>query len=67
MKKNVGKIDSYVRYAIGAVLIVLAIALRIWWLANPAAIAIVTGAIGVCGIYKIFGINTCKLNKDDKN
>ncbi len=67
MKKNVGKIDSYVRYAIGAVLLVLTFVLDIWWLAIPAVIAILTGALGVCGLYKIFGINTCKIEKDGKN
>jgi len=63
MKKNVGKTDSYIRYAIGAVLIVLAIVLKVWWLAIPAAIAILTGAFGVCGIYTLFGINTCKVKQ----
>ena len=63
MKKNVGKTDSYIRYTIGAVLVVLAIVLKGWWwlLLIPAAIAIVTAATGFCGLYKIFGINTCKI------
>jgi len=67
MKKNVGKIDSYIRYAIGAILIVLAIVLNIWWLAIPAIIIIATGAFNFCGLYRIFGINTCKIKKDEKN
>lgn len=65
MEKNVGKLDSIIRYAIGAVLIVLAAVLPLWWLLIPAAIAIATGALGRCGLYKLFGINTCKL-KDSK-
>lgn len=60
MKKNVGTIDSYIRYGIGIVFIVLAVFYS-WWLLIPAAIAIATGALGTCGLYRLFGINTCKL------
>jgi len=63
MEKNVGKLDAIIRYAIGGVLIVLAIVLQVWWLLIPAAIAIATGALGRCGLYKLFGINTCGVKK----
>jgi preprotein translocase subunit SecF len=62
MQKNVGKIDSYIRYGIGVVLIVLAIVWQ-WWLAIPAVIAIATGFLGTCGLYRLFGINTCKIKE----
>jgi hypothetical protein len=62
MKRNVGRIDQIVRYALGAILVVVAILTQIWWLLIPAAIAVVTAAVGRCGLYKLFGINTCKLN-----
>ncbi len=64
MKKNVGKRDASIRYSLGIILVVLAILLPgtwSWWLFLPAAIAFVTGYLGVCGLYKIFGINTCKI------
>ncbi len=62
MKKNVGKLDGYIRYIIGIVLIVLSITWT-WWLIIPAFIAISTSFFGVCGIYLLFGIDTCK-NKE---
>jgi hypothetical protein len=62
MKRNVGKIDQIVRYALGAILVVVAILTQIWWLLIPAAIAVGTAAVGRCGLYKLFGVNTCKLN-----
>ncbi len=65
MKKNVGKTDTYIRYAVGVVLIVLAIVWS-WWLLIPAAIAIATGYFGTCGLYSLFGINTCKIKTEDK-
>ncbi|MBN2604276.1 MAG: DUF2892 domain-containing protein [Bacilli bacterium] len=61
MEKNVGKNDSYLRYSIGIVLLVVAYILSSWWLVIPAVIAFATGFFGVCGLYKIFGINTCKI------
>lgn len=62
MKKNVGKTDSYIRYGLGVVFIVLAIVWQ-WWMVIPAAIAIATGYLGTCGLYSLFGINTCKLEQ----
>lgn len=65
MKKNVGKKDTYIRYAIGVVLVVLAIFWK-WWLAIPAVVAFATGYFGVCGLYSLFGINTCKVKTEEK-
>jgi len=66
MQKNVGKTDSYIRYGFGVVLIVLAVFVS-WWLLIPAAIAIATGYLGQCGLYRLFGINTCKFEPTEKN
>ena len=63
VKKNVGKNDTYIRYAVGLVFLVLAIVWS-WWFVIPAVISIVTGYLGFCGLYSLFGINTCKL-KDE--
>ncbi len=65
MKSNVGKVDQTIRYIIAIVLIVLAAILQnAWlWLLIPAVILGVTASISWCGIYKIFGVNTCKFDK----
>lgn len=63
MKKNVGKTDTYIRYGLGVVFIVLAIVWS-WWFAIPAVIAIATGYFGFCGLYSLFGISTCKLKEE---
>lgn len=60
MKKNVGKTDAYIRYAIGLVFLVLAYYIS-WWLLIPAVISILTGALGFCGLYTLIGVNTCPL------
>ncbi len=61
MKKNVSKNDSYIRYGMAVVLIVLAY-LYTWWLLIPAVILIITGYRQVCHIYSMFGCSTCKID-----
>ena len=63
MKKNVSNIDSYIRYSMALILVVLAIVYAgwFWLLLIPAAIMVVTGYRQVCHIYSIFGMSTCKL------
>ncbi|MFW5842247.1 MAG: YgaP family membrane protein [Bacillota bacterium] len=66
MKQNVGKVDQAVRYIVAIVFVVLAIVLDTLWLLIPAVILAFTAAVNFCGLYKLFGINTCKINTDDK-
>lgn len=68
MKKNVGKTDAIIRYVLGVVLIILAFVLESnspWYflLLLPALVSIVTGYLGTCGLYSLFGINTCKIKE----
>ncbi|MBU1145370.1 MAG: DUF2892 domain-containing protein [Firmicutes bacterium] len=60
MKKNVGKIDRIVRAILGVGFVVLSFAVSYWFLI-PAVIMIATAIMGVCGLYSLFGINTCKV------
>jgi len=60
MKKNVGKTDTYIRYALGIVFLVLAVIWH-WWMVIPALVAFATGYFGMCGLYRLVGINTCKI------
>ncbi|MCF7926681.1 MAG: DUF2892 domain-containing protein [Candidatus Izimaplasma sp.] len=61
MKKNVGKEDAYVRYALAIVFLVLAILYSYWFLIGTVILAL-TGFLGTCGLYSLFGINTCKID-----
>lgn len=69
--KNVGKKDATLRYVAAAVLIILSILTN----ANlgvaiglyiAALVLIVTGMVGFCGLYKVFGIDTCPLDTKKK-
>jgi len=64
VKKNVGNIDRIIRFVLGAVLVVLAVAIPFWWLLIPAAIAIATAAMERCPLYVLFGISTCKIKEE---
>ncbi len=63
LKKNVGKTDKIIRISLGVVLIVLAIVLNTWWLFILAVAALATAFVGFCGLYRVFGINTCKIDR----
>ncbi len=61
MEKNVGKKDKMIRYVLGAVFLVLTFTSS-WWFIIPAGIAFLTAFLGVCGLYKLIGVNTCKFD-----
>jgi hypothetical protein len=60
MGQNVGMADRIVRIILAVVFIILALVHSIWWFI-PALIALVTGIVGWCGLYTLFGWNTCTL------
>ena len=60
MGQNVGMTDRIVRIILAVVFIILALLYSAWWFI-PAVIALVTGIVGWCGLYKIFGWNTCSV------
>ena len=70
MKKNVGTIDKIVRISIAVIIAVLYFTniisgtLAIILLAL-AGVFIATAFMGFCGLYTIFGFNSCPIKKDD--
>jgi uncharacterized membrane protein HdeD (DUF308 family) len=68
LKQNESSIDRIIRIIIG----IVAISAGFFWLTGPmqtvtdviGVIALVTGIIGFCGLYKIFGISTCPVKKN---
>ena len=59
MKQNEGSIDRLIRIIIGLVFVYLGYTISPW-LYIVAAIGIITGITGYCGLYKLFGIKTNK-------
>ena len=63
MKVNSGTLDRAVRVVAGLVLIGLAATGKVGSWGYIGVVPLLTGAIGNCPAYSIFGINTCSLNK----
>ncbi|EGM76328.1 Protein of unknown function (DUF2892) [Rheinheimera sp. A13L] len=63
MQKNVGGLDKIARVSAGVVLITLAAIDMIgpWgWL---GIIPLLTGVVGICPLYSLIGINSCRVSK----
>jgi hypothetical protein len=67
LKRNEGTADRIIRVMLGTVILLVA-----WqYLTGPwqivayvlAAAALLTGLVGVCGLYSLLGISTCPVKK----
>ena len=61
MKTNEGGIDRILRIVVGLVLIGLTLSgnIGVWgWI---GVVPLVTGAIGMCPLYSLLGLNTCPM------
>lgn len=63
MKVNEGVIDRSVRVVVGLVLIGLAVTGTVGIWGYIGVIPLVTGALGVCPLYSLLGINTCPASR----
>lgn len=64
MTCNVGRIERPIRIILGALFLFVALFAGLptwgaWALGVIGAIALVTGAVGFCPAWMLFGINTC--------
>lgn len=63
MKANEGTIDRAVRIIAGLALIALAATGTIGAWGWIGVVPLLTGIIGICPAYSIFGMNTCPMKK----
>ncbi len=71
MKTNVGSLDRVIRFIIAiaaAVLIILGVVKGTWAIVIGivGGIMLVTGILGFCGLYGLFGIRTCPMKAKPK-
>ncbi|WP_395688637.1 DUF2892 domain-containing protein [Caenimonas koreensis] len=59
MKVNEGTLDRAVRVVVGLVLIGLAATNTIGMWGYIGVVPLLTGAVGMCPLYTLLGINTC--------
>lgn len=60
MKKNVGKFDKKVRILLGLIFALLGYFISPW-LFIPALALLATALVNFCGLYTLFGVNTCEV------
>ena len=63
MTANEGAIDRIVRVIVGVVLLAMVFVGPKTLFGLIGIIPLLTGLIGFCPLYKIFGLNTCPLDK----
>ncbi len=65
MHRNICKADRRARMVLGLVLIPAGFLFKrfsgVFWIAG--GVLLVTAFIGFCGLYRVFGINTCDVGK----
>jgi hypothetical protein len=66
MTRNVGSVDRIVRFVVALAAVVVALVVGPGTVGGVvllavAAIMAVTGAVGTCPLYRVFGIDTCKV------
>lgn len=62
MKANVGSVDRIIRIVIGIIILAVGFQYRSWW-GLIGIVPLATGIVGFCGLYTVFGISTCPLEK----
>ncbi len=60
MKRNVGPVDRIIRLILGAIIILLGAIFNSWW-GLIGVLVFLTGLVGWCSLYALFGISTCKV------
>ena len=59
MKTNVGKIDKSIRIVLGIIIAGAGVYFKSWW-RIVAIVPLLTAVTGLCPLYKILGIESCK-------
>lgn len=64
--RNMGSLDRIIRLILALIIIVFAIFLELYPLIIVSLLLILTVVTSFCGVYKLFGLSTCKTNLKDK-
>lgn len=64
--RNMGNADRIIRLILALVITVFAFVLELYPLMVVSVLLLVTVLTSFCGIYKIFGLTTCKTDLEEK-
>jgi hypothetical protein len=60
MRVNEGTVDRVLRVVAGGVLVALTVTGNVGAWGWIGIVPLLTGAVGMCPLYSVFGINTCR-------
>lgn len=63
MSNNVGNIERIIRVIVGIAIIAWGVTAQNWW-GVVGAVPLLTGLLGWCPPYAIFGISTCSVKNE---
>ena len=66
MKNNVGGIDRSLRIFVGIAVIATGVFYQSYW-AALGLVPLVTGAIGWCPAYRLFGVSSCSIGHNERH
>lgn len=64
MKRNVGPTDRIIRLILGVIIILLGVVFNSWW-GLIGVLVFLTGLVGWCSLYSLFGISTSKIKDQE--
>jgi len=63
VNRNVGAIDRFVRIVLGLALLSLVFVGPHPWFGLVGLVPLVTGLVGFCPLYRLFGLRTCPVQR----
>jgi len=64
--RNMGNADRIIRLVLSFVIVIFSFVLELYPLIIVSVLLIFTVVTSFCGIYKLFGLSTCKTNLEEK-
>ncbi len=64
--RNMGNADRIIRLVLSVVIVIFSFVLELYPLIIVSVLLIFTVVTSFCGIYKLFGLSTCKTNLEEK-
>ena len=65
--RNMGNADRIIRLVLSVVIVIFSFVLELYPLIIVSVLLIFTVVTSFCGIYKLFGLSTCKTNLEKKS
>jgi hypothetical protein len=66
MTHNEGTLDRAIRIALGSAMLALVVVGPKTWFGLLGLVPLITGLVGVCPLYRLIGVQTCRTQSRDR-